>query len=100
MDVARLVTGSTLQTECPHCGNVETDEYESLDGDVLLDLRCVNCSQTFFIAVMQCEGCAGESLFGWMRRPTSDRFEDLSCAACSRPYRDHEAATARADLRE
>lgn len=100
MDISQAVTGSTLQVACPHCGNVEDDEYECLDSDRLLDLSCAACGQLFYVAIMQCQACAAESLSSWMRRPSSEQFEHLRCAACDQPYRDHEAASACTDLFE
>jgi hypothetical protein len=100
MDITRAITESTVQVECPHCGHVEDDEYECLESDRLLDLRCPACGRSFYLALMQCQACAAESLSSWMRRPSSERFEHLRCLACSQPYRDHEAASACTDLFE
>ena len=97
MDIARPITESTLQVECPHCGHVEDDEYESLDSDRLLDLSCADCGGSFHAAILQCRACAAESLFSWMQRPAYGQFEHLRCGACSQPYRDHEAASASTD---
>lgn len=94
MDIARPVQSSPLQVECPHCGQADDDDFESLDDDVLYDMRCSRCSHVFCIAVMDCRACGAECLFCWMQRPTIDRFKQLNCETCDLPYRDHETLTA------
>lgn len=90
MDIARPVQTSPLQIECPHCGRVEDDEYELLDGNLLIDARCCGCRQTYTLAVMECSACSTETLFGWTQPPSAKRFAELRCANCSRSYHDHE----------
>ena len=94
MDIARLVQTSPLQIECPHCGQVEDDEYESIDSNLLIDAHCSGCGQAYAIAVMECSACGAECLFGWMRLPSPTQYAELRCASCSRRYHDHETLPA------
>lgn len=90
MDIARPVQTSPLQIECPHCGQVEDDDYESIDSNLLIDVRCSECRRTYAIAVMECSQCCAECLFAWMQRPSPVRFAELRCQNCSHGYDNHE----------
>jgi len=90
MDIARPVQSSPLQFECPHCALVEDDEYELLDSDLPIDVRCSGCDRSYTVAVMECDACGAECLFSWMLHPAAEVFAQLGCVACGRRYRDHE----------
>ncbi len=90
MDIARPLQTSPLQIECPHCGRIEDDDYESIDSDLLIDSRCSGCGQAYAIAVMECSECGAECLFAWMQAPSAKRFAALRCESCSRSYHGHE----------
>ena len=79
---------------------MEDDEFELLDGDRVLEMKCGNCGHQFYVAIMDCAHCGTECTFSWTRRPTADAIEHLSCEACNQPYQDHEATRAAADLFE
>ena len=93
MDITRPLKSSPLTVECPHCAQVVDDDFELLDGDRLLPLRCGGCGGEFHAAIMECRACAAESFFSWTHRPTPDRFDHLACEACQTPYQDHETAS-------
>jgi len=82
---------SSLSVECPHCGHAEADDFEALDDNQLLDLRCSHCGQSFHIAVMECPVCAAECLFSWSQRPTAEALKHLTCETCYAPYRNQDA---------
>lgn len=90
MDISWSVESCSLQVECPHCGHLEDDEWESLDNDQLHQVRCANCGHTFHIGIAECTVCGNESVFSWASRPMSDWMSRQRCTGCSRPLHDHE----------
>ena len=93
MDIIRPLASPPLSVECPHCAQVEDDDFELLDGDRLQALRCSACGREFHMAAMECRVCATEYVFSWTHRPPPDRFDHLVCERCQQPYQDHETAS-------
>lgn len=94
MDIARPVQSSTLQVECPQCGHPESDDYDVLDINRVVELRCVECRSAFAAAVMECAACGEEALFCWRQKPARERMCVLRCLTCGDTYRDHETLSA------
>lgn len=95
MDISCIVKSSLLKPRCAHCGHREEDDgYESLEEQTLVEVHCSSCGRQYFIAVLECDHCAEESLFGWTSRPTPDHFAQLSCVRCRQLLRDDETVDA------
>ena len=97
MDIARPIESSTLQVECPHCGQLDDDDLDVISSNVVYDMRCAGCTRLFALAVMDCQTCGREYYFGWIRRPFDADVAKLRCSACDARYADHEALTAPAE---
>jgi hypothetical protein len=71
-----------VKLRCPYCNTVHADTWDCLDLDVLYDMRCSTCCETFIFLLKECLSCAGESAFIWTTLPEPAMVAVLRCEVC------------------
>lgn len=80
-----------LEYACPHCAAIECDDYEVLDLDRPVRLRCGTCGGSFAMLAIECAACERDIVGTW-RYVAEARASALPalCAACAAKSRRHE----------
>ena len=79
-----------LAFECPRCGQVARDEFETLDTMTSTDWKCGRCARPFNVLLWECPGCAAENMAVAMDASEQVDPKDLTCPRCGRWCIDHE----------
>lgn len=82
MDTETLEASSALQYQCPHCGALETDDFEWLSEDTTYPLTCDGCRGSFFLTVHECQACGADVIDTSRDAPSADKLRRLTCACC------------------
>jgi transcription elongation factor Elf1 len=88
--VAELVLGPLLQLRCPRCEHLHEDDYESIDGDVIGEMRCEACGTNFGFVVALCPGCEAETAFTWRATASPPVYRNWACTRCRMAPNKHE----------
>lgn len=90
MDIDTSADSAGLRYTCPHCGAVESDEYEVLLLDATYALSCNACRGPFHLALLECSHCGEEAVHVSVGVATPNELRQLKCPHCGRMVVDHE----------
>ena len=79
---ARAAKTNNMKHECPHCNTAHDDDFEVLIEDVLHEIRCGECSKTYYFYTAECTACLNDALFVWPTRPSEAALQQLDCEVC------------------
>ena len=93
MDLENPPENAGIVITCPHCGRVETDDYEVLNLDEVHAIACDGCKQRFHLVIAECWRCGDEAVLTWPTVPTPVQLRQASCARCGSRLTDHDDAS-------
>ena len=85
--------GPILQFQCPHCGHLESDDYEVIDEAVPANWRCDECRLAFRVIVLPCANCAGETVLSQIPGADLPPWNELLCQQCGQHLRAYEESS-------
>lgn len=74
---------TSLRITCPNCAAVERDDYEVLDDDEVLAIKCGSCGEPFHLLIAECNRCSEESTVTWPDVPTPEEIRAAPCSYCN-----------------
>jgi len=90
MDLENPPEIAGIAITCPHCGRVETDDFEVLNLDEVHAITCDRCKQRFHLVIAECSRCGDETVLTWPTAPTPRQVTQASCARCGSQLIDHD----------
>jgi transcription elongation factor Elf1 len=90
MDLENPPEIAGIAITCPHCGRVETDDFEVLNLDEVHAITCDGCKQRFHLVIAECSRCGDETVLTWPTIPTPAQIRQASCARCGSRLIEHD----------
>jgi transcription elongation factor Elf1 len=75
---------------CPHCGRVETADFEVLNLDEVHAITCDACKRRFHLEIAECGRCGNETVLGLSTTPTPAMIRQASCTRCGSRLIEHD----------
>ena len=88
--MSQFQSDSCLTFECPRCGEAAHDDYETLAADAPQEWRCTACHRVFSVLLVECLGCAAETVSVAMIAAEQPLPAHVPCSACGTRRADHE----------
>ena len=98
MDIDASVDSAGLRYRCPHCGAVESDDYEVLSLNATYALTCNGCRHRFFLALLECPRCGEEAVHTSAGAATPNELRQLKCRHCGHSVVENEVELRGMDL--
>lgn len=85
MEDLSIQADSALQFQCPRCGHLEQDEFETIDTASPTDWRCGDCHRLFSVLLAECENCASETVSVALASNEQRTVAEMVCQCCGKP---------------